>query len=64
MQRGDRDARRVELRGDSLILVCSDSDRAIRAMLERFPAARDLEITGAGLEEAFLELISEEQLAA
>jgi ABC-2 type transport system ATP-binding protein len=55
---------RVELRGDSVILVCSDSDRAIRAMLERFPAARDLEITGAGLEEAFLELTGEEQLAA
>jgi ABC-2 type transport system ATP-binding protein len=37
------------------VLACADSDRAIRALLVRFPAARDIEITGAGLEEAFLE---------
>ena len=30
-----------------MILRCSDSDRAIRALLERYPAARDIEITGA-----------------
>jgi ABC-2 type transport system ATP-binding protein len=54
----------VELHGESVVLVCSDSDRAIRALLERFPAARDLEITGAGLEQAFLQLTGEEQLAA
>ncbi len=52
---------RAELRGESVILVCSDSDRAVRALLERFPAARNLEITGAGLEEAFLQLTSEDQ---
>ncbi|MGP0100895.1 MAG: ATP-binding cassette domain-containing protein [Solirubrobacteraceae bacterium] len=46
----------AERRGESVILRCSDSDRAIRALLERHPAARDVEITGAGLEEAFLEL--------
>jgi ABC-2 type transport system ATP-binding protein len=33
-----------------------DSDAAIRALLARYPDARDIEITGAGLEEAFLEL--------
>jgi ABC-2 type transport system ATP-binding protein len=55
---------RAELRGESVILVCSDSDRAVRALLERFPAARDLEITGAGLEEAFLQLTGEEHEAA
>ncbi len=55
---------RAELHGESVILVCSDSDRAIRALLERFPAARDLEITGAGLEEAFLQLTAEEREAA
>jgi ABC-2 type transport system ATP-binding protein len=54
----------VELHGESVVLVCSESDRAIRALLERFPAARDLEITGAGLEQAFLQLTGEEQLAA
>ncbi|MEO9176260.1 MAG: ABC transporter ATP-binding protein [Gaiellales bacterium] len=46
----------AELRGRSFVLRCSDSDRAIRALLERFPQARDIEISGAGLEEAFLEL--------
>ena len=47
---------RAERRGESLVLVCSDSDEAIRALLERHPAVRDIEISGAGLEEAFLEL--------
>jgi ABC-2 type transport system ATP-binding protein len=46
----------AELRGSSFLLRCSDSDRAIRALLGRFSQARDIEISGAGLEEAFLEL--------
>jgi ABC-2 type transport system ATP-binding protein len=45
--------------GDSVILRCSDSDRAIRALLDSYPAARDIEITGAALEDAFLELTSD-----
>jgi ABC-2 type transport system ATP-binding protein len=36
--------------------VCSDSDAAIRALLAGYPAARDIEIEAAGLEQAFLEL--------
>jgi ABC-2 type transport system ATP-binding protein len=52
---------RAELRGESVILVCSDSDRAIRELLERYPAARDIEIAGAGLEEAFLQLTAGEK---
>ena len=36
--------------------VCSDSDAAIRALLAAHPEARDIEITGAGLEQAFLQL--------
>jgi ABC-2 type transport system ATP-binding protein len=55
---------RAELRGEAVVLVCSDSDRAVRALLERFPTARDLEITGADLEQAFLQLTAEEELAA
>ena len=47
---------RAERRGDSVILVCSDSDAAIRALLANRPEAKDIEIAGAGLEEAFLEL--------
>jgi ABC-2 type transport system ATP-binding protein len=46
----------VERRGEAIVLACSDSDVAIRALLQRFPSARDIEIAGAGLEEAFLEL--------
>jgi ABC-2 type transport system ATP-binding protein len=50
----------AERHGDSVILRCSDSDRAIRALLDRYPAARDIEITGAALEDAFIELTSED----
>ncbi len=46
----------VERRGAVVTLRCTDSDAAIRALLTHHPSARDLEITGAGLEEAFLEL--------
>jgi ABC-2 type transport system ATP-binding protein len=49
----------VDRHGDSVALRCSDSDRAIRALVERYPAARDMEITGAGLEDAFLQLTSD-----
>ena len=48
--------RHAELHGEAIILNCSDSDAAVRALLREFPAARDLEITGAGLEAAFLQL--------
>lgn len=54
----------ADRRGEAVTLRCSDSDQAIRALLERYPAARDIEITGAGLEEAFLELTSEQRDAA
>jgi ABC-2 type transport system ATP-binding protein len=46
----------AERRGESVVLACSDSDTAIRALLVRHPAASDIEIVGAGLEEAFVEL--------
>jgi ABC-2 type transport system ATP-binding protein len=46
----------TERRGDSVTLTCTDSDSAIRALLAAHPAARDIEIRGAGLEEAFLRL--------
>ncbi len=46
----------VERHGVAVILSCSDSDGAIRALLGQYPAARDIEITGAGLEDAFLQL--------
>jgi len=37
-------------------LQCSDSDAAVRALLAAFPVARNLEITSAGLEQAFMDL--------
>jgi ABC-2 type transport system ATP-binding protein len=47
---------RAERRGESIVLACADSDAAIRALLARYPDAEDIEIAGAGLEEAFVEL--------
>ena len=49
----------AELRGDGIVLRCSDSDAAIRELLAAHPGARDIEITGAGLEEAFIELTAD-----
>jgi ABC-2 type transport system ATP-binding protein len=46
----------AERHGESVVLRCTDSDAAIRALLAEYPAARDIEIAGADLEEAFLEL--------
>jgi hypothetical protein len=37
-------------------LNCSDSDAAIRTLLAAHSDARDIEITAAGLEQAFLQL--------
>jgi ABC-2 type transport system ATP-binding protein len=46
----------AERRGEVVVLRCSDSDVAIRALLSSYPEARDIEISAAGLEEAFLAL--------
>jgi ABC-2 type transport system ATP-binding protein len=46
----------AERRGAAVTLRCTDSDATIRALVAAFPAASDIEISGAGLEEAFLEL--------
>ena len=46
----------AERRGEAVVLACADSDEAIRALLAAYPAARDIEIAAAGLEEAFLQL--------
>jgi ABC-2 type transport system ATP-binding protein len=43
-----------------VVINCSDSDTALRAFLAAAPAARDIEVSGAGLEEAFLQLTGEE----
>jgi len=53
----------VDLRGEAISLVCSDSDLALRALLEASPDVRDIEVTGAGLEEAFVQLTHEDSEA-
>jgi hypothetical protein len=42
------------------VLSCADADAALVAMLGSFPGARDIEVTGGSLEEAFLELTASE----
>jgi ABC-2 type transport system ATP-binding protein len=42
--------------GAAVTLRCTDSDATIRALLAQYPDAHDIEISSAGLEEAFLEL--------
>jgi ABC-2 type transport system ATP-binding protein len=54
----------AERHGDAVILSCSDSDQTIRAILEHYPQAKDIEIVGAGLEAAFLELTGEPDVDA
>ncbi len=49
----------AERHGAVVILSCIDSDQSIRALLEQYPAAKDIEITGGSLEDAFLELTGE-----
>jgi ABC-2 type transport system ATP-binding protein len=50
----------AERRGDAVTLNCSDSDATLRALFAQYPIVRDIEVRGAGLEEAFLELTEEE----
>jgi ABC-2 type transport system ATP-binding protein len=50
--------RSVDVHGDSVTLACSDADNALRALLAAEPSARDFEVSGADLEDAFLALTS------
>jgi ABC-2 type transport system ATP-binding protein len=53
----------AEQRGESFVLKCTDatsSDAALRTLLTQYPQARDIEVRGAGLEEAFLDLTGDE----
>jgi ABC-2 type transport system ATP-binding protein len=42
--------------GEAVTLSCTDSDQALRTLLGRFPKAHDIEVLGAGIEEAFVAL--------
>ncbi len=48
----------VEVHGTTVTLNCLDADASIRALVRSQIEFRDLEVTGAGLEEAFLALTS------
>jgi ABC-2 type transport system ATP-binding protein len=50
---------KAERFGDSILLSCSSSDDALRALLASYPAMRDIEVRGGGLEEAFQVLTGE-----
>jgi ABC-2 type transport system ATP-binding protein len=52
--------RSAQRHGDAVTLSCSDADVALPAMLSAFPMARDIEVAGGSLEEAFLELTTTE----
>jgi ABC-2 type transport system ATP-binding protein len=51
----------VDRRGDAVTLNCTDSDATLRDLLGAYPAIRDIEVRGAGLEEAFLELTVDDE---
>ena len=51
---------KVDRHGDAVILKSTDSDATLRSLLVEYPDARDIEVRGAGLEEAFLELTGDE----
>jgi ABC-2 type transport system ATP-binding protein len=46
----------ADRRGDSVVLTCTSSDDALRALLPRYPGMRDIEVRGGGLDEAFRQL--------
>jgi ABC-2 type transport system ATP-binding protein len=51
---------KAERHGPTIVLSCSDSDQALYQLLSRFQGLTDIEVTGGSLEEAFVELTSEE----
>jgi ABC-2 type transport system ATP-binding protein len=50
----------VDTRGEMVVLRCVDSDAALRALLGGYPQVRDIEVTGARLEQAFLQLTGDD----
>jgi ABC-2 type transport system ATP-binding protein len=51
----------VDQHGEAVVLACADSDLALRALLARFPQARDVEVQGSGIEAAFLALTTDDE---
>src|SRR5262245_20937008 len=51
---------RVEIRGETVTFTCSDSDTALRTLIAAHPDMHAIEVKGAGLEAAFLELTADD----
>ena len=49
----------ADRRGEEIVLICSDSDAAARALFDAYRDARDVEIASAGLEDAFIKLTAD-----
>lgn len=56
--------RSSERHGDSVTLRCDDADAALRALITTRADARDFEVRGADLEEAFLQLTTDSDLGS
>jgi ABC-2 type transport system ATP-binding protein len=54
----------LEPRGESVVLTCSDSDAALRALLSASAGAHGIEVTGAGLDQAFLQLTADAEASS
>jgi ABC-2 type transport system ATP-binding protein len=54
----------AERLGDQIVLTCADADAALYALLGSHAGIRDIEVRGAGLEEAFLELTGHDEEGA
>src|SRR5581483_10750303 len=52
----------AERHGEAVTLRCSDSDSALRALLNDYDGARDIEVRGGGLEDAFIALTSDQSV--
>jgi ABC-2 type transport system ATP-binding protein len=50
----------VEVMGEKVQIVSSDSDVTLRALLSAFPQARSIEVVGVGLDEVFFAIASDE----
>ncbi len=53
----------VERHGDAVSLTCTDADAALHRLLRDYPQTCDIEVRGAGLEEAFLALTGDAEPA-
>jgi ABC-2 type transport system ATP-binding protein len=51
----------AERRGEAVVLASSDSDTTLRAFLDAYPQAAGIEVRGAGLEEAFVQLTADQE---